>query len=63
MSSQEFGTRATQLCHSAAMLLGWRPWEFWDSTPAELAAILQPESSADGLERATLADLMRRYPD
>lgn len=63
MSNEKFGTRATRLSSMAAMLLGWRPHEFWESTPAELAATLQPEGTVDGLEMEMLADLMRRFPD
>jgi len=44
------------------MLLGWRPGEFWDATPAELAAILAPAApsvaSADDLAR-----LKEKFPD
>lgn len=45
------------------MLLGWRPGEFWDSTPAELAAALRLPDEAGGPDGETLADLMRRFPD
>lgn len=63
MSKETFGTCAAQLCGVAAVLLGWRPREFWDSTPAELATTLQPQMAADGIASETLADLMRRFPD
>lgn len=59
----EFGSAATRLCGAAALLLGWRPGEFWDSTPAELGAALQLSASADGPDTAAVAELMRRFPD
>lgn len=40
--SQTFGASAVQLAGLAGRLLGWRPAEFWQATPAELAAILSP---------------------
>lgn len=57
-----FGDSASRLSGAAALLLGWRPVEFWGATPAELAAALQ----ADGTEspgRQELTELMRRFPD
>jgi len=39
-----FGDAATRWCALAARLLGWRPAEFWNATPAELAmALAAPE--------------------
>ena len=57
-----FGDNASQLSGAAAMLLGWRPGEFWNATPAELAAALQARS-AEGPDRQELSALMRRFPD
>jgi hypothetical protein len=55
---------ARQLAGQSAVLLGWRPDDFWHATPAELAAILSavtPEGDvADG---ATLTQLMELFPD
>jgi uncharacterized phage protein (TIGR02216 family) len=46
------------------MLLGWRPHEFWDATPAELALALQgPSEAAEGPDRGTIEALRRRFPD
>ena len=59
----EFGSAATRLSGAAALLLGWRPWEFWDSTPAELASALEISGTADGPGADTVAELMRRFPD
>ena len=57
------GESASRLSGAAAMLLGWRPMEFWESTPAELAAALQLDGVAAGPDGETVAELMRRFPD
>lgn len=59
----QFGEAAAKLAGAAAMLLGWRPADFWDSTPAELAAALQLPGDAEGPDQDKLAELMRRFPD
>ena len=59
-----FGEAAARLCGAAAMLLGWRPKEFWEATPAELAAILALNGGAEvSLDRAEIEKLKRRFPD
>lgn len=59
-----FGEAAARLSNAAALLLGWRPNEFWDATPAELELALRgPEAAADGPDRETLEALRRRFPD
>ena len=59
-----FGDAAARLFGAAAMLLGWRPGEFWDATPAELASCLtQLTPDVDGADSATLEALRRRFPD
>jgi uncharacterized phage protein (TIGR02216 family) len=64
---ERFSEGAARLAGLAGALLGWRPDEFWQATPAELAAVLgalsgpgpgQPSMSRDDLER-----LMESYPD
>ena len=60
-----FSESAVRLAGLAGALLGWRPEEFWNATPAELGAILQvmagdTEPSATG---ADLARLMEAFPD
>jgi uncharacterized phage protein (TIGR02216 family) len=46
------------------MVLGWRPDEFWDATPAELAAALNLTSAAGGApDVAMIEELKRRFPD
>jgi hypothetical protein len=59
----QFGEQAARLSGAAAMLLGWRPWEYWNATPAELAAALRVDDAADGTDTEVLAELMRRFPD
>ena len=62
--SDLLGERAMQLAGAAALLLGWRPDEFWSATPAELSAALGAEfNGGGGADRDTLADLIRRFPD
>lgn len=59
-----FGAAAAQLCGAASSMLGWRPAEFWDSTPAELALALQSFGpAADAPDECTLEELRRRFPD
>ena len=59
--SAAFGPGAARLGGLAARLLGWRPPEFWDATPAELAAILAPYASdSQTLARGDLNRLMER---
>jgi uncharacterized phage protein (TIGR02216 family) len=49
----------------AGALLGWRPCEFWRSTPAELAAVLQAmvPPQEPGLSRSDIERLMEAFPD
>lgn len=58
-----FAAGALRLAGLSARALGWRPDDFWNATPAELAAILAPE--ADGnlapLSRGELNTLMERF--
>jgi uncharacterized phage protein (TIGR02216 family) len=59
-----FGESAARMWGAASMLLGWRPDEFWDATPAELAAALNLTSEAgEPPDLATIEDLKRRFPD
>lgn len=62
--TQLFGEAAARLCSAAAVLLGWRPDEFWSATPAELSLALQePSANADAPDLATIEALRRRFPD
>lgn len=60
-----FRRTAGRLAGLAGVLLGWRPQDFWNATPAELAAIIEghapPES--DRADRALLERLKEKYPD
>lgn len=49
----------------AAILLGWRPDEFWRSTPAELATVLAAMTGGNAapVTRDELARLKERFPD
>ncbi|WP_254447635.1 phage tail assembly chaperone [Sphingomonas sp. ID1715] len=49
----------------AGVLLGWRPGEFWEATPAELAAVfaaLRPPGEAI-VGEDELVRLKERFPD
>lgn len=56
---------AAMRCWSVSVaLLGWRPDEFWNATPAELTASLaRPAHDVDPLAPELLAELRQRYPD
>jgi uncharacterized phage protein (TIGR02216 family) len=59
-----FGQRAAELAGFAAALLGWRPDEFWRSTPAELATALGVDERAEAeMDRHSLDRLLTRFPD
>lgn len=59
-----FGEAAVRLSGAAAMLLGWRPSEFWQATPAELASMLEQSGpGCEGPDRDILEQLRRRFPD
>ena len=60
-----FSEAARRLAGVAAVLLGWRPDEFWKATPAELAAVvaaMMPQADA-AASRGDLARLMEMFPD
>ena len=62
-----FTLHATRLAGLAAVLLGWRPDEFWRATPEELASVLAAlRGNGDGSaapDADTLARLKARFPD
>lgn len=58
-----FGEQAAHLAGIASQLLSWRPDEFWNSTPAELALALQLPKLVDGPDGATIDALKLRFPD
>lgn len=61
-SERGFGDLASKLCGVVCRLLGWKPREFWEATPAELAAMLADEGSAPP-DEATIEALRRQFPD
>lgn len=62
--TESFGKAAARLCGVASTLLGWRPDEFWNATPAEVAtALIPPSTNAEPLQPAVFAELRRRFPD
>jgi uncharacterized phage protein (TIGR02216 family) len=59
-----FGEAAARLCGAASLLLGWRPDEFWNATPAELAIGLEPLAApVEPPDPAAIDELRRRFPD
>lgn len=59
-----FTDAACALAGQAAVLLGWRPDDFWCATPAELAATLSAFTPENAItDRAQLAQLMQQFPD
>jgi uncharacterized phage protein (TIGR02216 family) len=59
-----FGDAALRLAGLAGVIFGWRPEEFWQATPAELAALLQAAAPADTPPAAdVLHALKERFPD
>jgi hypothetical protein len=60
-----FSAKVLTLSGQSALFLGWRPDDFWNATPAELATVLQAfrpsiEAGADG---DVLKTLMELFPD
>jgi uncharacterized phage protein (TIGR02216 family) len=61
---ETFAAGAGRLAGRVPRLLGWQPGEFWQATPAELAAILGDGRTAPApLSRTELTDLMERERD
>jgi hypothetical protein len=62
-----FFKAAARLAGVAGFLLGWRPDEFWRSTPAELDAVLRAargdEDVEVGMDRGELERLRGVMPD
>ena len=60
--SGTFTASARELAGQTALLLGWRPPEFWAATPAELAAIFAVQASLTppSLSREHLTTLLER---
>ncbi len=62
MSGETFAAGAARLAGLVPRLLGWRPGEFWNATPAELAAIFTAtdEPGSAPLTRGELSALMEQ---
>lgn len=60
-----FAEAAYRLAGQSALLLGWRPAEFWDATPADLHMVLHAltGADADSADQALLSALMEQFPD
>ena len=65
MGGDAFGAAAVTLAGVAARLLGWRPDEFWNATPADFAAALGGwrDAAGDGVDAAALGAMMEQFPD
>lgn len=64
MSNARFGEAAARLASAAALALGWRPGEFWNSTPAELAVAFEPPGAApEPVSSDVFEALKQRFPD
>jgi hypothetical protein len=62
--NDSFGRSTLSLCCLAAQALGWRPGEFWEATPAELAACLAgPSAPPAAMDRAQLNRLLEADRD
>jgi hypothetical protein len=61
----EFAAAAVRLAGLAGALLGWRPDEFWNATPAELATVLKAIAMEEdaAVSGADLGRLMEMFPD
>jgi uncharacterized phage protein (TIGR02216 family) len=62
----ELGAAARRLAGIAGAALGWSADQFWQATPAELAAVIEALAGTGGaapLERETLSRLMEAFPD
>ena len=59
-----FAAIASRLAGLTGALLGWRPDEFWNATPAELELVLSALApSLDAADRALVARLKEQFPD
>lgn len=61
--SARFAASATRLAHLAAQVLGWRPGEFWEATPAELALSLGAGEAEAPPSRAEILAMIAKERD
>ncbi|WP_066560529.1 phage tail assembly chaperone [Croceicoccus bisphenolivorans] len=60
---QRFADSAARLSGQCALMLGWRPDEFWAATPAEVSAIIEAANGprqASGISRSELTQLLEQ---
>jgi Phage tail assembly chaperone protein, TAC len=63
--TDSFIQQATRLAGLTGAILGWRPAEFWNATPAELVTIfaaLAPDA-ANPADRDLITLLKEQFPD
>lgn len=64
-----FGAAAISMMAVMARLFGWRPDEFWNATPEEVAGLLLSMTAVGdaqpvgGMARAQLQQMMEAFPD
>jgi hypothetical protein len=60
-----FTANAIQMCGQTALLLGWRPDDFWNATPSELQHILAAmiPQNPPPLDAAIINKLREQFPD
>ncbi len=63
--TDNFTQTATRLAGLTGALLGWRPHEFWNATPSELAAILTAlvPDAGNAADRDLIMLLQEQFPD
>jgi uncharacterized phage protein (TIGR02216 family) len=63
--TEGFASSAARLAGLIPRVLGWRPDDFWNATPAELAAIVAPADGGHGepLSRSEFDRLLERERD
>ncbi|TMJ18695.1 MAG: phage tail assembly chaperone [Alphaproteobacteria bacterium] len=64
-TGEGFVSAAAKLAGLAGALLGWRPDEFWNATPAELATVIAALAGDEPkpLDANDLARLKEMFPD
>ena len=66
MAGETFTARAARLAGLSAVLIGWRPDDFWAATPDELAGVLAALMGDDATlppDMVMLAKLKEQFPD
>ncbi|MEO6579721.1 MAG: phage tail assembly chaperone [Sphingomicrobium sp.] len=58
-----FGEAAARAWQAAALALHWRPKDFWDCTPAELAGALVSPDDFEPPSKDMIDALIERFPD